>query len=711
MLFLSPRNTLEGQLNVLAGVDCHIFLSGEGTKVDDILSKRPMRASRVPELADFLRVTPVKTYPYSKTFQEARMDPCLVLHTTGSTGLPKPITWKNGNLSTYEAWRSIPSVEGYVPTTVIYQEAKRAYTSMPLFHTSGLNAGITWSLLLGVTLVYGFPTVVPNSVYSDQMHMHADVDATMGAPSIYEDLAQNHESLEKLKRMHYVVASGAPLSQAAGDAISKHTRVIANLGSTETACLQRLAPAIRDWSYFYWHPTHSGIQMREREDGLFELFLVRDPGLELYQGIFTTFPAISEWSMSDLYERHPDPEKAFLYRYVGRVDDVIVLSNGEKLAPALMEAALNSSPLVRGTMIVGRGKFQPAALLDMGDEAPRTPAERHRVMKQLIPFIGEANKHAPAHGKLDRHHVLFADPKKPMCYLGQGKIQRIRTYQTYEKEIEKLYRDVESPDSSFNGTHGLGAALNVFSERSVVKHVNELIADVTGIQSLDRDRDMFEAGIDSLQVMQLAAEIRLAFRGRVCSPRDIYAHPTIGGLAKFLTGSVREPSVYGNGNGNTPKSRAPKEQLNGAATAHPTEQMRSLLDKYVASLPRDNPKVRHRPEDDTTVLLTGSTGSLGSYILDSLYRDPRVSRIICLNRSPDAGERHRRTGDSRGLCRLSSSRVEFLKASLGQPRLGLAEDVYSDLVGSVTHIIRKYPHTPPVSPTIANLPSRQPVAR
>ncbi|MBE3049560.1 AMP-binding protein, partial [Candidatus Bathyarchaeota archaeon] len=303
-------------MNVLAGVDCQVFLSGEGIKVDDILSKRPMRAFRVPELADFLRVTPVKTYPYSKTFQEAHMDPCLVLHTTGSTGLPKPITWKNGNLSTYEAWRTIPSVEGYVPTTVIYQEAKRAYTSMPLFHTSGLNAGITWSLLLGVTLVYGFPTVVPNSVYSDQMHIHAGVDATMGAPSIYEDLAQNHESLERLKKMNYVVASGAPLSQAAGDAISKHTRVIANLGSTETACLQRLAPAIRDWSYFHWHPTHSGIQMREREDSLFELFLVRDPELELYQGIFTTFPAISEWSMSDLYERHPDPEKAFLYRYV-----------------------------------------------------------------------------------------------------------------------------------------------------------------------------------------------------------------------------------------------------------------------------------------------------------------------------------------------------------------------------------------------------------
>lgn len=46
-------------------------------------------------------------------------NPCLVLHTTGSTELPKPISWKLEILSTYEAWRIIPSVDGYVPTTEV----------------------------------------------------------------------------------------------------------------------------------------------------------------------------------------------------------------------------------------------------------------------------------------------------------------------------------------------------------------------------------------------------------------------------------------------------------------------------------------------------------------------------------------------------------------------------------------------------------------
>ena len=208
MLFLSPRNTLEGHLNVLQGVDCQVFLRAQDTVIEHIVSKRVMRTAVVAELEELLDDSPVEVYPYAKTFEEAHMDPCLVLHTTGSTGLPKPITWKVGILSTYEAWRTIPAVGDYVPTTEIYQESTRAYTSMPLFHTSGLNAGITWALLLGVTLVYGAPHVVPNASYTDDMHKYANVDASMGAPSMYEELSRDPGSLGRLNKLKYIVASG-----------------------------------------------------------------------------------------------------------------------------------------------------------------------------------------------------------------------------------------------------------------------------------------------------------------------------------------------------------------------------------------------------------------------------------------------------------------------------------------------------------------------
>lgn len=213
MLFLSPRNNLEGHLNVLEGVNCQVFLRAKETNIEPILNERPMNSWVVPELETLLNEL-VDIYPYTKTFEEACMDPCLVLHTTGSTGLPKPVIWKVGILSTYEAWRTIPPVDGYVPTTEIYQQSRRAYTSMPLFHTSGLNAGITWAMSIGVTLVYGAPQIVPNAAYTDEIHKYAGVDASMGAPSIYEELSRDGDALERINRLNYVVASGGKASLA-----------------------------------------------------------------------------------------------------------------------------------------------------------------------------------------------------------------------------------------------------------------------------------------------------------------------------------------------------------------------------------------------------------------------------------------------------------------------------------------------------------------
>ena len=208
MLFVSPKNTDAGHLNVLEQADCHIFLTAKDTRFDHVLSQRTMKTAIVPELQELLDIAQAPMYPYTKNFVQARNDPCLVLHTTGSTGLPKPITWKLGILSTYEAWRLIPIVDGYIPTTEVYQESRRAYNCMPLFHTSGLNTGITMSLLLGVTTVYGSAGVVPHAAYADEMHQLAGIDASIGPPAVYEDLIHDPASLERLHNFKYFLVCG-----------------------------------------------------------------------------------------------------------------------------------------------------------------------------------------------------------------------------------------------------------------------------------------------------------------------------------------------------------------------------------------------------------------------------------------------------------------------------------------------------------------------
>ena len=429
--------------------------------------------------------------------------------------------------------------------------------------------------------------------------------------------------------------------------------------------------------------------MREVMDGLFELFLVKDPKLELYQAIFSVFPDIQEWSMSDLYSRHPDPNKSFLYKYHGRKDDVIVLSNGEKVLPAPIETTLKSNPAVKGALVTGAGHFQPAVLIDLDGEPPREPEKKHEVIEALLPTISEANQHAPAHGKLDAYHTLFAVPEKPVEYLGQGKIQRLRTCEKYKDSIEVMYRAADEAHDRIDNSNT--PILDTASHESIAIWLRLLVDDLSEHEKkLSFNQDIFEAGVDSLQVIRMAREIK--FQARLIGwskessqimPTTIYNHPTLNLLAAFIYAQSHgqmDSTADGLTNGAT----------NGANVTNASPSgMQDMLDKYVNSLLPSSKMAPPASAECMTVLLTGSTGSLGSYLLDALYIHPNVAQIICLNRSSDAAEKHGKIGRERGLNPLLPDRVIFLKADLSQDRLGLDNEAYDTLSKSVTHVIRK----------------------
>ncbi|KAI9712767.1 MAG: putative NRPS-like protein biosynthetic cluster [Bogoriella megaspora] len=695
MLFLSPRNSVEGHLNVLEKSECHTYLVAKGYHFDHVLKEREMKTAIVPELDELLDEAEVPKYPYDKDFEQAQSDPCLVLHTTGSTGLPKPITWKNAILSTYEGWRTIPAIDDYVPMTEIYAEASRAYNAMPLFHTSGLNIGITMSFILGVTTVYPAAKASANPAYVDEMHKYAKVDASIGPPTTYEELSHDPVSLDRVNKMHWILVCGAPLSQTAGDVIAEHTRVISNFGATETACLPRLAPPPEDWAYFYWHPSHSGIELREAIEGLFELFLVKDPEISKLQGIFYTFPHLDEYSMNDLYAKHPDPNKKFLCRWKSRADDVIVLNNGENLAPAQMESSLAVSSLVKGCMVVGHGRFQPAVLVDLGKAPPTDSKELQSTVKELLPALGEANKHAPSHGKLDQYHVMFVDPERPIVYLGQGKIQRLKTFKLYEDDFEDLYQKAESlcaqQGLTLVGDMGDLPGVDFNEVPSITNWLSILISELTELKDLGNDDEFFDAGMDSLQVGKLVRELKFQAKNDkgdyltpdVITPEVVYSHPTISELAEFLhkqaKGENEDDSAY-SGSGSDSDS--------GSSNNNPKlDQMKKILDEQVQSLPEKSGNRTTPVTQGSTVLLTGSTGSLGSYILHELNNDKNVSHVICLDRSDNALEKHKKALPERGLGELDEKKVECLKADLSDPELGLGTQEYERVRDTVTHII------------------------
>ena len=95
-----------------------------------------MRHFSVAALNELLAEGSVAEYAYDKTFESAAHDPFIVIHTSGSTGLPKPITIRQGGLATIDAHQLMSAFNGYKPLAMVTEGPLRVFTSLPPFHVS-----------------------------------------------------------------------------------------------------------------------------------------------------------------------------------------------------------------------------------------------------------------------------------------------------------------------------------------------------------------------------------------------------------------------------------------------------------------------------------------------------------------------------------------------------------------------------------------------
>lgn len=96
-----------------------------------------MKVLELPEVDYLLDAETTEYYPYEKTFEEAADEVFCVLHTSGSTGLPKPVIWTHALLATMDAVRLLPpSKDGMLPWTADWNECDRIWSAFPMSHVS-----------------------------------------------------------------------------------------------------------------------------------------------------------------------------------------------------------------------------------------------------------------------------------------------------------------------------------------------------------------------------------------------------------------------------------------------------------------------------------------------------------------------------------------------------------------------------------------------
>ncbi len=251
-------------------------------------------------------------------------------------------------------------------------------------------------------------------------------------------------------RLRLAVSGGAPLSLDVA-------RVFIGLGLTisQGYGMTELSPVVCTNRLDDNRPDSVGqplpdVEVKLGEDG--EL-LVRSPGVML--GYWNRPEATAEVIDADGWLHTGDVariEGDHIY-ITGRIKDIIVLANGEKVPPADMELAIAADPLFEQVMIVGEGKPFLSALVVLDEEhweqlagelglSPDAGNLQHPDVEQaLLERINARLSAFPGYAKIIRAHARL-DP----WTIEQGlitptlKIKRKPLHEEYEAIIDQLYK-------------------------------------------------------------------------------------------------------------------------------------------------------------------------------------------------------------------------------------------------------------------------------
>ncbi|KXL48244.1 MAG: hypothetical protein FE78DRAFT_87403 [Acidomyces sp. 'richmondensis'] len=675
ILLPSPRNSVAGQLSLLDGTKCTTILHDWSNNVNSLANERDLHILKVPSLEEILSSDDLSVYPYDKTFDEGKTDPYVILHTSGSTGLPKPISLLQGAAATFDAHHNLPDYRGN-RVLLKYLEGKRILCTLPPFHGAGISIGLIGALFFDISTIWAPSNQPLNSSLIQKVLDSAHPHVAFLAPSMLEEIGVSEGGISRLSKLEAVCYGGGPLSPGIGNKIAKVTHLVNALGTTEVGMMPFYVHAKDSWEYFQYDPQMKGIEFREREEGVYELFLVRHPSTDPYHCAWWTFPNSEEYSTKDLYTKHP--VKPDMWLNIGRADDIIVFSNGEKLNPSSMELILEEEPKIKGVLIIGQSRFEPAILIELRDDiAADFDPKIEQIKKQMIDSIWwvveKANRNAPGHAKLSKDKIIFTVPEKPMSRAGKDTIQRQATLKLYSTEIENIYhnRDIDQT------ANDVKIELNEDAEK-LQSAISNAVEKILGCDTINPDKEFFASGMDSLSVMRLTRQLKASavlsgdatlIRSKIDS-QMIYSNPTV----NRLTYAMKAITI------STSESTSKDEDRECA--------MKEMLNKYTKNLPQPHAAEPHFEGDGRiTVLLTGSTGSLGTYILHALLSNDRVEKVFCLNRSIDGENRQKKINKDRGLIFEWGHRALFFQTNLARKKFGLDDEVYERLRQETSFVI------------------------
>ncbi|KAF8315479.1 acetyl-CoA synthetase-like protein [Cantharellus anzutake] len=694
---LSPRNSPSSVAHLLTKTNAtHVFVSG-----DPNMQALWAASEKVLHGGGQLVCKAVMTPFYDMLYEDkpdGRTIPApgadlnstgMLLHSSGSTAFPKPISILHRSIVEFIR---IPSYGELDLCSKII-----GATTLPMFHALGSMNAIQMIGCGAILSVFkpeerpSFPS--PERVIESLLKTPVYILFTM--PSFLEAWSLKSEWIEVLKRSRIVAYSGGPLSKVVGDSLAAAgVPVYPFYGITETAGVNIFIPAKLDleaWEYWRFSK-HIHVSLKRQEDSdAVEFRALRGP-THTPSGINSEFDGEMGLSTSDLLLEHPT--KKGYYSIYGRADDQLMLSTGEKTNPGPLEAIISRDPLIQGSVMFGRGKPHNGVIITPAPHLSLDISDKGKVaayIDSIWASVQLANEYAPSHSRLFREMIILAKPEKPFTFTGKGSIRKSAVIKDYDEEIETVYKTLEKAVSS-------KASVNPptqWTKESLHTFVRDVVTGVMGAKIGD-DQDIFQNGSDSLQATFMRNSIVTALRDTkakdvkgelidtsLFSSGLIYQAPTIDLLAEALYGLFDPSSV----------SSTTDFAENKIA------ELRAFVDRYASDLPihkPTDPAPGSGPGNSEVIVVTGTTGALGTAILAQLTKMSTVVKVYALNRvnSKGGGKTLRKRQEESLIERgydpkavLGSGKVELYEIDPISWDLGLDGYAYETIRHTATTII------------------------
>ncbi|KAL3466049.1 hypothetical protein BJX64DRAFT_296438 [Aspergillus heterothallicus] len=566
-----------------------------------------------------------------------------IIHSSGSTGHPKPIFQTHSG-----------ALKNYANNFGL-----RGFITLPLYHAHGISC--LFRAVHAQKLIYMYNADLPltGPHLLNTLREHPDIEVLYAVPYGLKLLLESDESMKVLARLELVMFGGSSCPKPIGDKLAQNgVRLVSHYGTTETG---QLMTSFRERSDLDWDYVRPGpsllpyVRWEEQMSGIYELCV-----LEGWPSKVASNRPDGAYATKDLFEKHPTKENA--WRYYARLDDTLVLENGEKANPLVIEGVARNHPNVAEAIAFGSNRSRLGLFLIRVHG--REDETDDQVLDSVIPAIEKCNAESPAYAYISRDMIRVLPADTVYHKTDKGTVIRSAFYRDFSEQISQIYDQEDASGSQ------------VLEGNELIDFIRKSLLEITSIEpsSLQDTTDVFSLGVDSLQSLRLRSVIlkTLSLGGQKLSQNFVFENPSIQAMADAIARLIT---------GQQSQEQAPVE-----------ERMAALIEKYSQNFKTHMPVSREGTGE--CIIVTGATGSLGAHVVAQLVQSKRVRRVYCLVRAPTPLSALHRVRQSLHARFLSGSftpdaerKIVALPADLSNTRLGLDDTIYEELVGSVTAVI------------------------